>query len=547
MATRGASPSYQNAPTEAEWSFHQDDIIQYFEKMKLSEVRKVMERDYGFVASKRMYETRLKAWGVRKNTSAIEKKNLLSRIIVQCANNQSRKITEIEILPTDLHKLERYVNKDSTKQYPEVPHNNCHIVFDARYPGQRSPAHVRVKIAISRNHTSGRPKMRMKILSRQPDQPTSPGNGSFDYDISPSFLAESDVDTTNPPCSKVVPEDTTWNDQIHYYWIYETSLPLDSLPICSDEFSFALILQSVKSHLKSQFSRQATDSIEYRDGAFDLTAAAFWRDIKYAISLLKRQSLKAWETLREAGKKVDLTISPEPRCFMGELFATTSPVNTKVCPGLRTVLLQLLWKESYKKLGVQHPFSIVCFELQKGDTHRGQSEQAIKLVRDLFAQHLDPLHPETLRWKRAEITLLRRDGELDSARRLCLQLLDETRSNPNTCTKQSRIVLNELIKMYMDAKEYDLAARCCIEGIGDAVKELGVNFPDDCAVRMMEDMADIAGLRGDTGGQVFWLHQAKLGSQKTRSRSFTTGFIDESLQQLQPTSPAQLQTRGAPV
>ncbi|KIX97342.1 uncharacterized protein Z520_06794 [Fonsecaea multimorphosa CBS 102226] len=224
-----------------------------------------------------------------------------------------------------------------------------------------------------------------------------------------------------------------------------------------------------------------------------------------------------------------------------------SPVNTEVCPGLRTALLQLLWEKAKDKLGEQHPFSIVCFELRKGDTHRGQSEQVIKLVRDLFAQHLDPFHAETLRWKRAEITFLRRHGELDSARRLCLQLLDETRSNPNTCAKQSRIVLLELVKIYMHAKQYDLAARCCIEGMGDARKELGVNFPDDSAVRMMEAMAAMGRLRGDRGGQVLWLHQAKLGSQKTGSRSFTTGFIDETLQQLQPTSPEQSQTRGAPV
>ncbi|EXJ58463.1 hypothetical protein A1O7_05888 [Cladophialophora yegresii CBS 114405] len=75
-ATAQAPPSLAPGPLEAregpapaQWQAVKDEIRVLYEKNPLRDVRKIMERKYGFRATERMYKARLSQWGISKNYS----------------------------------------------------------------------------------------------------------------------------------------------------------------------------------------------------------------------------------------------------------------------------------------------------------------------------------------------------------------------------------------------------------------------------------------------------------------------------------------------
>ncbi|KIW66971.1 hypothetical protein PV04_06251 [Phialophora macrospora] len=59
----------REGPAPAQWQAVKDEIRVLYEKNPLRDVRKIMERKYGFKATERMYKARLSQWGISKNYS----------------------------------------------------------------------------------------------------------------------------------------------------------------------------------------------------------------------------------------------------------------------------------------------------------------------------------------------------------------------------------------------------------------------------------------------------------------------------------------------
>ncbi|KAJ9606628.1 hypothetical protein H2200_008636 [Cladophialophora chaetospira] len=59
----------REGPAPAQWQAVKDEIRLLYEKNPLRDVRKIMERRYGFKATERMYKARLSQWGISKNYS----------------------------------------------------------------------------------------------------------------------------------------------------------------------------------------------------------------------------------------------------------------------------------------------------------------------------------------------------------------------------------------------------------------------------------------------------------------------------------------------
>ncbi|KAF7513310.1 hypothetical protein GJ744_009731 [Endocarpon pusillum] len=101
-----AQPSY---PTSRQWT----DIKPIFTKLyiaedrTLKEVQKLLERDYNFLASERMYKGRIKSWKLHKNLKKDEKVGLVRKIQQKRAVNNT--------LPNGrsiLHRLERHCREN---------------------------------------------------------------------------------------------------------------------------------------------------------------------------------------------------------------------------------------------------------------------------------------------------------------------------------------------------------------------------------------------------------------------------------------------------
>ncbi|KAH8744049.1 Clr5 domain-containing protein, partial [Diaporthe sp. PMI_573] len=52
-----------------DWARHRQQITELYSKKPLKEVVAIMEQEHNFVATKRMYKTRFREWGIRKNVT----------------------------------------------------------------------------------------------------------------------------------------------------------------------------------------------------------------------------------------------------------------------------------------------------------------------------------------------------------------------------------------------------------------------------------------------------------------------------------------------
>lgn len=71
---------------DEEWIRHRETIKALYKVKTLKDVKAIMDRDYNFVATERMYKSRLHKWGVYKNMTAPQVKSIIHR--VRCAEQQ---------------------------------------------------------------------------------------------------------------------------------------------------------------------------------------------------------------------------------------------------------------------------------------------------------------------------------------------------------------------------------------------------------------------------------------------------------------------------
>jgi len=154
-------------------------------------------------------------------------------------------------------------------------------------------------------------------------------------------------------------------------------------------------------------------------------SADFWTEMKHGIYLLKTQKTQAgWRALDMACDMAPkILVSPQAFdfLFMRELFLTLSPVNTRVFPKIRTVILQYLGCLASFKLSKTHPIFVICHQLQQDGHDRHVSEVGLQCMLDTFATREQgeafAIESKELAFQveRALITLLRRDGQLEAA------------------------------------------------------------------------------------------------------------------------------------
>jgi hypothetical protein len=105
-----------------EWEFYRDIIKDLYNKMPLKEVIAYMSEQYNFIATARMYKTRLNQWGLNKYMKNRDMQNLVQKIQSSRDPNVPMEL-EIAGKPVSRSKVERFAKRKGQTLDKEGPAN----------------------------------------------------------------------------------------------------------------------------------------------------------------------------------------------------------------------------------------------------------------------------------------------------------------------------------------------------------------------------------------------------------------------------------------
>jgi len=475
-----------------------------------------METEYNFKATKRMYNTRLKQWNICKNYRAEEKELLAARIAQAHLENRSLDTITFKDKPVKFHRVLRHSRATARKRggaeiepsrkrrrVLESAEESSDSSGSGESPGQMVRVPGQWEHTTHKTSESGSSSNRMVFVT--------PVSGySSSTILTPSGGLSSDneaVETTTYPPS---PD-------------HRVLRPSPSLFPAKGAMNVELILEQTKMYYSAHLDTIRLQTTEIHDTT-DLSSL-FWSNVKSAIYFLKMKTPSlAWPLLNEACRFAGDMLTNAPVLFLNSVFTVLSPVNTRVCPVVRSIILRYLSQLATIRLTPRHPLSIVFREISQEDDCGLASETALNLTLDVLMNSLGGDHSATFTVRRSLITLLRRDKRLKEARRyseLLVKVAEQTfvsqadlaipihlKKPTSISMTELCMAMTELVHIYIDMKEYSVAHGICSSVIQNYKIVQGVNFPDSRAAYAMEDMAEICGHLNDFQGAASSLRRA---------------------------------------
>jgi hypothetical protein len=514
-----------------------------------------------------MYNTRLKQWNICKNYRAEDKELLAAQIAEAHLENRSLDSITFKDKPVKFHRVLRHCkatarkrgsaeidgasrNKRRRRVLESVEESSS---SDSSGSGESLSEMVRVPgpwpHTTNKTSESGSSSNRMVLLT--------PVSG---YSSSTILTPSTGLSIDNEAVQTI----TTYHPSRDHR-VLSPSPPL--FPAKGSAINVELILDQTKMYYSAHLDtiRLQTSEIHDATATMDLSSM-FWSNVKSAIYFLKmkRPSL-AWPLLNEACKFAGNMLTTAPVLFLNSVFTVLSPVNTRVCPRFRSVILQYLSQMAAIRLTPRHPLSIVLHEISQEDDSGWTSETALTLTLDLLIACLGRDHSGTFVVHRSLISLLRRDKRLLEARQHGEQLVQVAKQAlvsqaqaqaqaglglglgfavpiPIQLKKPTGIsmtelclAMTELVHIYTDMKEYPVAQGICSSVIQNFGIVQGVNFPDSRAAYAMEDMAELCGHLDDFQGATYWLRRAFEASCLLRGQEdAATKHIKDKLLVMEP-------------
>lgn len=538
-----------------------------------------------------MYDRRLKAWNVTKNLSKARKDDIIDMLVESgtwTSDTIPSKARHLDINVNDHAKLIRYVKSRSRSRgasnTPESSPDQSHGRTSAR--SSASPGASRDLLSPSQEAQS------WVVVSRSPDSISvetiipnkndQPGMGTALLPaVNPLVLIEDRATIETCPQSTELEPLVQFRPGLpqHNVKFDFVMFPTPTIPHESKSLNVEKLLRSINAYFDANDGVAATPTGQGYDHQVTLGSLpsehispsyTFWSELKHGIYLLKVQSSSlAWPALDRACELARITLSNPTTfdfLFLKELFLTLSPVNTRICSRIRTILLQYLSYLAYFNLPPSHPIAVICHELQHDDHDREVSERALScMLNAIHTYHSQFAGTEmAVKLECSIITLLRRDGELELAAakartlfRKCQSQLPmfngthQVQSNETAKPlKHARMAATELAHVcvdqggdaYDEAIEYSLFALTGKMPLFDSIEEWPPSPSDFCcfiqdkkSVHVLEDLAKIYGELGLMGQTLRWLEMAELLASQLYGgahESTATAHIVEKLEHM---------------
>jgi hypothetical protein len=246
----------------------------------------------------------------------------------------------------------------------------------------------------------------------------------------------------------------------------------------------------------------------------EVTASdTFWMDVGYSLYLFKIGSDgRAWALLHQA---CNTAVTSDIISISGlrDILTKLSPVNTRIYPEVRRVLLQYLCQKSNVRSGPGHPTTILVRHIACHETENELFERAMSYLQGLLVARWGAFHPIGEKSHMASLRILRRDHQYEKAHRVATTLLGSMETYFGKYSIQTRRAARQFEHVLMDMQDYSGALTVCYGILGDVGWDgdndtESVIIEDEISVYTMEDIAKSFEKTGHPDRCIFWLKRA---------------------------------------
>ncbi|KAL2166520.1 hypothetical protein VTG60DRAFT_2533 [Thermothelomyces hinnuleus] len=548
-------------PSAKEWASHRETIISLYRQYPLKRVSEIMRKQYGFSASKRMYDKRFREWNVFKNVNGDERARAARRAQGSGPSSPPRQTDQgNNFSPEDLRRTIRCARtvQQSVQQTPPTTSSSSPAQTGSASPPQPS-RQPRRSISIS-------------DLIKQEDGPQLPASQqSPGQEVTPRapFSPPSTPSSTSGSSSGASDESSQEQDNRGALIVSGASSPsmaayteqlrrlFNSPPPSMSPDSQMRTLSTITLKLREYYDWQLNNippgvsPDHYLGERSPDESTRYWNTIKNALYLVKisagsvedpehRPDQRAWSAFAEAGQLAAGAMTTQPFDFLRNVFATLSPVNTSARPELRAIILQFLAREAQRSLSSNHPITHICSELLQDENYQEISQRSLQCMLDIFNTRLGRSRAITFKLLDSLATLLRRSGEYHAGLEIITELLNSARPEFGPDSDQVRSVENELAHFYMLTGEPDLALSHCMSVVTrpppSTARAQGepTFYQDGIAAHAMEDIAEIHQRRGDLEQCIVWLERAaSIALTVWGPKAVATGHLIDKMTSLQ--------------
>ncbi|KAK4222219.1 hypothetical protein QBC38DRAFT_513103 [Podospora fimiseda] len=528
--TNGTSPERKSrtlqGPSSKEWTQYRETIINLYKEYPLKRVSEIMRKQYGFVASKRMYDKRFREWNIFKNGNSEDgPKSQRRRSPGTTAMAETGRVTSHDsISQGEVRKTIRAAKsvQQGFRKLPapssplSPPRSNSELTVPHTVSGPSPRGSIHISDLLSDRSFSN------------PEQYPSPHTLASSPELvcaTPESIAGSDDHVSaksevGSAVSSPAPSLIAYQAQLQSL----AGAPLP--PLVSDSKTRTLQVITLSLHNYYEWQLQSIPEgvlpDEYLGNRSPVASTKYWDTIKNAIYLVKvaagspkdsQYSERAWPAMKQAGVMAVEAMTSQPFDFLKNLFTVLSPANLRAHPALRSILLQFLSLQAEENLPGNHPITLICQELSKDENCQEVSRRGLQCMLDIFNTRLGRSRAVTIKLTDSLATLLRRNGEFSAARDIIQELLKSCQQAYGHDSSQARAVENELAHLYMATSDYDLALEHCMSVVARPPTPASIHLSspfhhDGISAHTMEDIAEIYHRKGDLRQCILWLERA---------------------------------------
>ncbi|KAK4239227.1 hypothetical protein C8A03DRAFT_32709 [Achaetomium macrosporum] len=558
-------------PSAKEWARHRETIIGLYRQYPLKRVSEIMKRNYGFTASKRMYDKRFREWNVFKNANSDERARASRR--AECSTSAMDQGGSQNFSQEDLRKTikcARTIQQGVRRPPPPASPATSSGASPAGTETAAPPYHnrqARRSISISDlikeeddpDCTAAPPfspfppheKFPQAIFSPPISPAGTPNSGSGSSDEMLQGRHNSGALVVPAPSSSPGPSLAAYRAQLHD--LFRTPPP--SMSPDARTRTMSLIHMKLLEYYDWQLNNvpQGVLPDDYLGNRSSDESIKYWNTVKNALYLVKistgsmedptqRPDRQALPALAEAGRLAAPAMTSHPFDFLRNLFATLSPANTSARPELRGILLRFLASEAQSNLSPNHPITQICKELQRDEGCQEISQHSLQCMLEIFNSRLGRSRAITFKLLDSLATLLRRSGEYHAGLEIITELLKSARPVFGPESDQVRTVENELAHFYMLSGDSELALGHCLSVVTrppphsacPGSQEEPAFYQDGIAAHAMEDIAEIHQRRGDMEQCITWLERAaSIALMVWGPKSVATSHLIDKMTSLQ--------------
>ncbi|KAK3997027.1 hypothetical protein QBC44DRAFT_338857 [Cladorrhinum sp. PSN332] len=529
-STNGNSPERKSrtlqGPSSKEWAQHRQTITNLYREYPLKRVSELMRKQYGFVASKRMYDKRFREWNIFKNGNSEDGPKSQRRrspgtttpaTTGGVAANDAISQAEVRKTIRAAKSVQHGFRKPPAPSSPPSPQrSNSERTVPHTVSGHSPRGSIHISDLLSdRSFNHPEPYPSPHTLASSPEFPCATPESTAGSDEHVSAKSEVGSAVSSPAPSLVA-----YQAQLQSL----AGAPLPPLVPDSRTRTLQVITLSLHNYYEWQLQSIPEGVLpdEYLGNRSPAASTKYWDTIKNAIYLVKvaagspkdsQYGERAWPAMYQAGVMAVDAMTSQPFDFLKNLFAVLSPANLRARPELRSILLQFLSLQAEENLPTNHPITLICHELSRDENCQEVSRRGLQCMLDIFNTRLGRSRAVTIKLTDSLATLLRRNGEFGAARDIIQELLKSCRQAYGHNSSQARAVENELAHLYMATSDYDLALEHCMSVIArpPTPESLNLSSPfnhDGISAHTMEDIAEIYHCKGDLRQCILWLERA---------------------------------------